>query len=226
MARRNTKTDDVDHQAPQYPWHLIELDYRAGVIPVAGISRKYGVSVGRLEMVARDKKWERRALTPDDVFGPRNHDSHPLPPGSLVTLNEDARRVAVAQVSAIQESHRSSIRKAKEVHAVLMERMLNALAGNPDVVVRQIDPPGTVNPKFEVIDAPWIGGRETPSDVLKKLTDTLFKLIGLERQSFGLDFISDPTDVPPEEANEELSRIEARLDAIAKSKTEAKETKT
>ncbi len=192
----------------RYPWDLIELDYRAGFLPLAGIQSKYGVSVQRLESVARAKGWTRKPITANDVHGA---DIAPVEPGQEFVSEAEVRLIQRLQIGAIVKSHRTMVARARGQTEELLERLGAAMLGQP---------------KTEEVDGetrvlPFKADRESPAELLDKLTKVMVRLVGLERQTYGLDVMQEPTFDESNNGAEAKSRVESlmdRLDQMARDK--------
>lgn len=240
----------------KYNWPAIELDYRAGIIPLPGICHKYGVSYSRLNRVASEQGWHRIELTPEEIFSAavftqnegmtddedpdwnaieRNQPNTYLK--DVAALDPEAiRRLAQAQAVQILQSHRKDVRKLRALLELLSDRAIAALAGAPQMIV--IENPKFFVPGFEndpdyekqhiMVTAPWIGGRESPADLITKLTSTLVRLIGLERQSFGFDVLLDPEGNPNSatidgqvgDSVSDIDKLRERIEQIARKKVD------
>ena len=175
-------------------WEAIEREYRAGVLSLREIARAHAVSDTAIRKKAKAEGWERaladkvreavrEKLVREDgsQFG-----SHP----------PRATDAAVVQAAAVRgfeivTSHRRDLTQLHGLKRVLMDRLSTVLAGS-------------------IADGPCLGERESPGDLLEKLTRVTARLIPLERQAHNLDEAdSDATarapviDAPPNETREQ-----------------------
>lgn len=191
----------------RYPWDLIELDYRAGFLPDAGISHKYGVSVGRLRTVAQAKGWTRKPISVEDVHGP---EIASVEIGAEPVSPAEVRLVQRMQIGAIVKTHRTMIARARGQTEELLERLGAAMIGQPKTMV---------TPEGEPIVLPFKSDRESPAELLDKLTKVMVRLVGLERQTYGLDVMQEPKfDDANSEAANTLNAVLDRVDEMARAK--------
>lgn len=209
--------------SPRYPWALIQLDYCAGVIPIGGIVDKYGVSKIRLETVAREQGWVRRRLTADDIYGSSTFGLRPHDPGAIQPTGDEIRKAAIVQAMQVVQCHRKDVARARALYETLLTRALMALNGTPEVLRDSMGDPILDDDGHEQ-PLPWTGNRESPGDLLGKLTGALVRIVGIERQAYGLEVLgvrdideSDGNSVENSLKND-LAALEDKLDSIAKDK--------
>lgn len=211
----------------QYPWDLIQIDYCAGVLPISNICVKYGVTQSRLEGVARKYGWERRAAQPtvEEIFGPRTFGALPAPPGSEPVSLEEIRIAARDQARLILGEHRKDISALKgKLHDLMSRYEALACGANPNVPgVEGSEPPSL----------PVLGKNESPMDFLAKASQVMLRIVGLERQAYGLDVLVDPSDadsnVPGSETKviDKQSELWKRLESLATEKaSQGRESKS
>lgn len=198
-----------------YPWDLVELDYRAGFLPIAGICHKYGMSHERLTTTAKRCGWLRRELQAEDLYGDGATPTPPaLSPLSESTLAERAR----TQAHSVLGSHRKMIATARIQAEELLSRLTCHLMGR--------DKTG-INEEGEPFIMPFKAPRESPADVLDKLSKAMVRLVGLERQAFGLEVLLDPTDGEGEAESAipkaTLESVIKKMDAIASAKRDGRD---
>jgi hypothetical protein len=195
----------------RYPWDAVELDYRAGFLPDAGIAHKYGMSVGRLQSVARARGWTRKPITADDIHGAA--EMGPIDVGAEPISPAEVRLVQRLQIGAVVKSHRTMIARARGQTEELLERLGAAMIGQPKTAV--VDPDG------EPVVLPFKADRESPAELLDKLTKVMVRLVGLERQTYGLDVMQEPQfdeSGNKAEAQDRISGVMDRLDQMARDK--------
>lgn len=195
---------------PKYPWDDIERDYVAGVMPLYEIVARYEIKGGvpYLEKVAKRHAWTRQTppnpaspnfvphmfATPEDAV--RARAAH-----MSVFSDEDIAHFARISVAQVVNIHRRDVSKMRSVATVLTDRLLLILDGHK-------------------IDRPCLGPRESPADLLEKVSRVLVRVVQLERQAYGIQVspidagggTSDP-DQPSrsefDELRDELNRMAA-----------------
>ena len=181
MSERKTAPD----------WERIEQDYRAGVLSIREIAGRHGVSHVAIGKRAKAQGWERdiaaKAQAKADALVTRRMVTSQVTTEKAVT--ERVLIEATAQVIAdVRMRHRGDIGRALS----LSMKLLAELEGQTDSLelleqlgelMRSDDERGQDkrNDLYNKIIA-------TPSriDSVKKLSDTLKNLIGLEREAYGL----------------------------------------
>lgn len=154
--------------SPRYDWQAIELEYRAGVIPLPGICQRHGVSLSRLTTVAKQNGWEREAPpSAEQLYGMAATGFLTSDPG---VSPDEAKRAALLTMLGVIDCHR--------VDVMRLRKMANQFSEGLERVFR----PDGVDTKFAVQ-----GGKESIADVLLKLSRIYTNIVQLERQAYGLD---------------------------------------
>jgi hypothetical protein len=199
-------------------WNRIELDYRAGVKSVRQIGQENGVSHTAINKRAKQFEWDRDLSAKVKAKADRLVSTHEVStvvssttaPGAAETTMAKLTEKVIVDASAsvlagVRLSHRRSINRAMNLHAVLMGEL--EVVSNPEGV-------GLIESLMDVLAKPtedetpaqWRERRKRQSDMLDKVlgvagrVDTLKRavetqrmLIELERQAFNL------TDKTPED---------------------------
>lgn len=192
-------------ETPRLDWDAIELDYRAGVLPVVAICVKHGVSPSRLATVADQKGWVR--LPPpraEDVFGLATNGHLATPPGDEPAWTpEEAKRAQLIASASVINTHRKDVAKLRGSAALLTERLQLILMG-------------------ESVTLPCLGARESPADLLEKISRVLVRTVQLERQAYNLEaFQQNPgasDDNLQQAVSDEIAQLRAKVDEVANSK--------
>lgn len=179
---------------PTTDWEAIEREYRAGQLSLREIGRIHGVSDTAVRKKAKLGAWERdltkqvqEAVRAKLVREDGSQGSHPQR-----TTDRDIVQDTAARAVEVVRSHRRSLSQLNAIGDILAERLAQHLEG--------------VTP-----DGPGIGEKESPSDMLEKLSRTRQRAIQLERQAFNLD--SQPDDDGAQTSGGgALERLVARLD--------------
>lgn len=179
---------------PATDWEAIEREYRAGQLSLREIARVHGVSDTAIRKKAKEKAWERdltkqvqEAVRAKLVREDGSQGSHPQR-----TTDRDIVQDTAARAVEVVRSHRRSLSQLNAIGDILAERLAQHLEG--------------ITP-----DGPGLGDKESPSDMLEKLSRTRQRAIQLERQAFNLD--SQPDDDSAQNGSGgALERLVARLD--------------
>lgn len=150
-------------------WAGCEGEYRAGVLSIRALAAKYGCAESAIRDRAKRYGWKRdllsevRAETNDrllrsELRKPNAGEAN----DSEVVGNAADLRVAVVT------SHRKDIAQLHGLKRVLADRLSVVLHGGEP-------------------DGPVLGERESPGDLLEKLSRITARLVPLERQAHSLD---------------------------------------
>jgi hypothetical protein len=176
---------------PAPDWERIEADYRAGVLSVREIAASQGITHGAINKRAKRDGWER------DLNGKIQAKANALVSKREVSsaVSTDTERQIVEAnaevIAGIRLAHRRDIARSRALcmqllgeleftssNQELFEQLGDLLAGGED------DDEKAQAKRLEVlqkaISAP------IRIDGMKKLTDTLKTLLGLEREAYGL----------------------------------------
>lgn len=171
-------------------WEAIEREYRLGQLSLREIARMYGVSDTAIRKKAKVLGWTR------DLSGKvREKVRTDLVRTEVRTPN--AREPEIVEAAAargveVVRAHRQDIARLRGLSETLANRLERYL------LLGAMPEPKTEKEREEMEKAQaelgaFIGIRETPGDLLDKLSKTLHRLVPLERQAFSLD---DPTQGP------------------------------
>jgi hypothetical protein len=162
-------SEDEGEKAP-HDWEKIEIEYRAGQLSVREIARQNGLSEAAIRKRAKADGWQRalvdkvRAAVREKMV--REDGAHD---GSQATArDEEIVENAAVRGFAVVTSHRKDLEQLHGLKRILANRLSQILDG--------ITPEG-----------PCLGDRESPGDLLEKLSRVTSRLIPLERQAHNLD---------------------------------------
>jgi hypothetical protein len=182
-------------------WERIEADYRAGLLSLREIAGAHGITHGAINKRAKRDGWERdlaaKIKAKADALVSRRSVSIEVAAQKTVTERQIIEANA-SRIAQVRGEHRSDITRAR----TLALKMLSELEGQTDGVellnqlgemLRNPDERGNdrLNDLYQKIISN--SGRV---DTLKKLSETLKNLIGLEREAYGIDGGAAPPDKP------------------------------
>lgn len=190
---------------PPPDWEAIEREYRAGQLSVVEIGRQHGVSHTAINKRARQFGWVR------DLSAQVNKTVRARLVSDEVSAANVRETIQVAAARAVEvvRSHRRSLSKLNALGDILASRLSQYLDG--------------VTP-----DGPGIGDKESPSDMLEKLSRTRQRAIQLERQAFNLDAAATDEDNSGRYGGSARDAILSRLAGISdanRAKTDTVESK-
>jgi hypothetical protein len=175
-------------------WALAKKIYSFGVRPMADIAKHTGISFSALKMaISRDKdgkEWvkSRRNEVEQEVKrkvqeSARNGNQLPKTIEGQVLSREDKELDAVTDFSVqVVIGHRKELDRLGATIKLLHDRLDAWLHGNP-TKVKMTDEDGNV----QWVEAPFMSNKESPTDVLEKLSRMYDRKIARERQTYGLE---------------------------------------
>ncbi len=193
---------------PDKDWAAIRADYEAGLLPIATIAGKYGVEVIDIRINANKHGWVRRTIDGEKFNNAvNNHISEVaglpmLPPESAPALtNVELGERAVLTAAQVVSTHRKDIARLRNISSVLVDRLGLVLEGKE-------------------ITLPCLGGRESPADLLEKLSRVTLRVVEMERQAYGLDsFDPNANEKDHAEFQSSMSNMWQRLVDATRQKT-------
>jgi hypothetical protein len=181
--------------ASKADWEAIGREYRAGQLSLREIGRIHGVSDTAIRKRAKADGWERdlteqvQAAVRAKLV--REEGSQPGSQAQRANDRDIVQTMAARGVEVVR-SHQRSLAQLNAISDILATRLAQHLDG--------------VTP-----DGPGLGDKESPSDMLEKLSRTRQRAIQLERQAFNLDTQPDDSS-PPGGGGGAIERLVARLD--------------
>lgn len=176
MARRN----DID-------WEAIEKDYRAGVLSIAAVSEKHGVSASQIKVKAKSGEWTRdlsaaiKARTKAKVAAIDVQElveqSAAESAGKSARLIQEAIEQASDVAAGVIVRHRADIRLQQE-RAQRLEGLFDDMIAKTPASV-QVDPE-------HPIEALNVGDVFKLSQTFKAIVEARGKLMDKEREAFGI----------------------------------------
>lgn len=203
-------------------WERIESDYRAGVLSIREIAGQHGITDTAIRKRAKTQNWERdiaaKAQAKADALVRRAEVRTKV--RTEAAISERQLIEATAKVIAdVRMQHRGDIAKARRLSMTLLAE-LESQTGSLELLeqlgelLRSEDDRGQdrLNDLYHKIIA-------TPSriDGVKKLSDALKNLIGLEREAYGLNAVAEQKAVHKEmdeiEADRRITELERKWSA-------------
>lgn len=192
MGRNTPKQAELD----PVNWAAIEPLYCAGIRSVRSIGKQYGVSHTGIAKHALEFGWVRslkpqiqaraEQLVASSAVRDRVANSVATKPSAVEKLTVEANAMALTMV---QLGHRDDIARARRVAVTLLAE-LEAVVDRPDLFGMVYD--ALSNPDEPAIEAlrsmaTLVASLPGRVKIMKDLADTLHKVIGMEREAFGLD---------------------------------------
>ena len=167
---------------PGVDWEAIEKEFRAGQLSVREIARRGGLTEAAIRKRAKHDEWTRPlADKVREAVREKLVRTDGAREGSQDQRASDAEIIEKSAKRGLEVivSHRRDLSQLHDSKRILGQRLAVYLQG------------GTV-------DGPFIGDKESPGDLLEKLSRVSSRLIPLERQAFNLD---DTQGKTPDTAN-------------------------
>lgn len=157
-------------------WEAIEAAYRAGQLSIREIAKAHSISEGAIRKRAKAECWTRaladkvREAVREKLV--RSDGTQPSRTRTDAEIIETSAQIGFDVVT----SHRRDLQQLHGLKRVLADRLATHLHGGQP-------------------DGPLLGDRESPGDLLEKLSRVTARLIPLERQAHNLD--ADPAGLEP-----------------------------
>lgn len=162
-------------------WDAVELEYRQGMMSIKEICLKHRVTESEVKKAAASRGWTQTVLTPEDeadVMAYAEQESPRYPIDSLFTP-EDVKKNALLTAGQVIRQHRKDIGRLRESTM----RMLDAIEGY--ISTGNASESGILK---------YLGPKESPSDLIEKISRTMTRYTALERQAYGLDTMAVDND--------------------------------
>lgn len=155
-------------------WEAIEREYRAGQLSLRAIASAHGITEGAVRKKAKAEGWERdladkvRKAVREKLV--RSDADHGTQDGTQPQRATDTSIIdgAANRGFAVVTTHRKDLNQLHGLKRVLADRLSEILHGGQP-------------------DGPCLGDKESPGDLLEKLSRITARLIPLERQAHNLD---------------------------------------
>lgn len=149
-------------------WERIEAEYRAGQLSLREIGRLCGVDEKAIRKRAAKSGWTRALAGKVRRAVQEKLVRTDGPPPQRARTDREIVETASLRGLEVVTSHRADIQQLHGLKRVLAGRLSDVLHGGSP-------------------EGPCLGERESPGDLLEKLSRVTARLIPLERQAFNLD---------------------------------------
>ena len=153
-------------------WGAVERDYRAGTFSNRELAHKHGCAEGAIRYRAKQHGWQK-----DLTEEVRKATNAKLLRSDLRTPNARDDSAIIDQVAdfraAVVTSHRKDLLQLHALKRIILDRLAAHLHG-------------------ETPEGPFMGEKESPGDLVEKLSRVTSRLIPLERQAHNLDEAPTP----------------------------------
>lgn len=187
---------------PRTDWEAIEREYRAGQLSVREIARKHGISDTAIRKEAKARGWARdladkvrKAVREELVRADGSQSGSQSQRANDEEIIDAAKRVGVE----VTLSHRRDLNQLHGIKRVLADRLATLLEGG--------DPGGRC-----------LGDKESPGDLLEKLSRVTARLIPLERQAHNLDAEPDAPVTVKVESDAAFAELVGALEGAARAR--------
>lgn len=179
-------------------WDVIERDWRADKKSINLISQEHGISRSRINRRAEKEGWQKNLSDRiDDAVRSRLHaslisDAERLPDDASREARDEQiiKVVAQTQVEVVQ-NHRKSITDLHNLTRKMSDRLNSQLENGVKVLVPGKSGEGATEVTVDL-------ELDTASRVLSNLTNSMHRLIAMERQAYGMDKEEDKGGRNPE----------------------------
>lgn len=205
--------------AKEADWDAIELDFRAGVMPLTVICKKHDITLSKLRSHADKYMWERKTVSPLNVQAAHGMASTaPTGPKFGMDSNLDEETLvkqAVFTAASVLDTHRKDVAQLRSSSRQFSDALANIFAG----LANQETTPDFLDAALMKISI--LCGEDTPIDVLEKLSRVMVRLVDVERKAYGLDVLPnpDPDDKTDEAARAEINKLWEQVQTLQVTKT-------
>ena len=172
----------------------LRSEWEAGQVPEHALCKKYGVTTTALRRMIIKEGWSKRHPPTEEKVQ------------NLVHLfSFDPNEQAALSAAQVISLHRKDVARLRSISSTLVDRLGILLSGKP-----LLDQDG--NPMM------CMGSRESPADLLEKLSRVMVRTTEIERQAFGLKTFNPETAATDAELQKELDDLTSQVEAIARDK--------
>jgi hypothetical protein len=198
----------------QPDWDAVERDYRAGVLSLTEICKRHMINMSTLKGKAADRGWTR--IMRDDIeeaelMGACDLIEAPRFMADSLFDKEDLRKHALLTAGQVVREHRKDVRKLREISAKIVQYLEIEL--------------GIGQPEDGVMPIHARGEKESPADLLEKLSRVMMRTVAIERQAYGLNGLTitpdGDADATGDAVAREIADIKSSLNRITAEKRES-----
>lgn len=186
---------------PKYNWEAIETEYCGGLTPLAEICAKYSVSMDRLVAKAKSMRWVRVEVHPGVIHGMATVTSAKTGDAVFSYSEDELKHYAAMGAAMITNIHRRDAAHLRGLTAKLIDRLSHIVDGT----VLGLGADGK-----ELV---CLGSRESPADLLEKLSRVTVRVVEIERVTYGLDN-GMPKEEDPKEQSETMTELRGMIDKL------------
>jgi len=156
---------------PKADWEAIEREYRAGQLSIRAIASAYGLAESAVRKRAQRDGWERalaekvRESVKEKLV---RTDGARFGAHTQRATDKEIVESAALRGLAVVTSHRKDLTQLHALKRIILTRLAAHLNGEP-------------------AEGPFMGDKESPGDLVEKLSRVTARLIPLERQAHNLD---------------------------------------
>ena len=187
---------------PKTDWDAIEREYRAGQLSNREIAARFGVTEGAIRKKAKTEGWQkdladkvRKEVRAKLV---RTDGTHSSTQEQRATDREIVETAALRGLE-VQLTHRRDLQQLHGIKRVLADRLAVVLQGGD-------------------AEGPCLGDKESPGDLLEKLSRVTARLIPLERQAHNLDAEPDAPVTVKVESDAAFAELVGALEGAARAR--------
>lgn len=193
----------AEGKRPPVDWERIEVEFRAGQLSIREIARSHGIADTPIHKRARKLGWTRnlaekvRRAVQDKIAIADGLQSGLQAPRAK---DKDIIEAASLRGFAVVTSHRKDLEQLHALKRIILMRLAAHLNG-------------------ERPDGPFMGDKETPGDLVEKLSRVMSRLVPLERQAHNLDDLGEKPGKMELSTSGAFAELVEKLDGVARSAT-------
>ena len=175
-------------------WEAIEREYRAGILSVREIARRHGITEGPIRRKAKEKGWERDLTQKvktraQEKLSRSGEDAQDATGDATATRVDEERAVEenADRVVGVVTLHRRDIRTGRETVEMMLDELRAEckMPGLSEMAEQHIEESGASQREAQAIrKAVSLPGR---AGVMRDLSQSMQRLINLERQAYSID---------------------------------------